>query len=211
MNKLSLTITALTITAGLLASDARADHDETIEELSLSLMQQTAAATREVRFGFRRAPQFRHLYQDVYDMYVVAKHAHDVSHVAGNRTHLLKDVQELDELIHHAQELIDEMSAPVDHHTAYGHHGYRYGAPSQYHLRRLNGLMSGIVATVHEMQDVVGYSRSSGRILNGPPTLAPPVVPSSPVVIPRSPVGRRSGIEIRRGHGGRFSFSLRIR
>jgi hypothetical protein len=205
MNKLCTTITALTITAGLFVSDARADHDETIEELSARLMRQTAAATHEVRFGFRRSPQFKHLYQDVYDMYIAAKHAHDVSHNPGNRQHLLRDVQELDELIHHAQELIDEMSGPKNHHSAYGHHSFRYGAPSQYHLRRLNGLMNGIVETVHELQDVVGYSRSTRPILNAPPVVAPPVV------IPRSPIGRRSGFEIRRGHGGRVSFSLRIR
>ena len=208
MNKFSsTTIIEVTMTAGLFVGDARAGHDETIEELSVSLMRQTAAAAREVRFGFRRSPQFRHLYQDVYDMYVAAKHAHDVSHNAGNRQHLLKDVQELDELIHHAQELIDEMSAPETHHAAYGHHSFRYGAPSQYHLRRLNGLMHGIVETVHELQDVVGYSRSTGPILNAPPVVVPP----TPVVIPRSPIGRRSGFVIRRGHGGRISFSLRIR
>jgi hypothetical protein len=206
MNKLSsTTIAALTITAGLFAGDARADHNETIDELAVSLMRQTAAATREVRFGFRRSPQFKHLYKDVYDMYCAAKHAHDVAHNSGNRQHLLNDVQKLDELIHHAQEVIDEMSGPGNGHAAHGRHGY--GAPSQYHLRRLNSLMHGIVETAHELQDVVGYSRSNGPVLNGPP-----VAPPAPVVIPRSPIGRRSGFEIRRsGRSGRLSFSLRIR
>ena len=140
MNKLNSTIiAALTITAGLFAGDARADHNETIDELAVSLMRQTAAATREVRFGFRRSPQFKQLYQDVYDMYCSAKHVHDVSHNAPNRQHLLNDVQELDELIHHTQELIEEMSGRGNGHATHGHRGY--GAPSQYHLRRLNSLM----------------------------------------------------------------------
>jgi|GEM_PF-2060373 hypothetical protein len=211
MNKLSsTTIAALTITAGLFAGDARADHNETIDELAVSLMRQTAAATREVRFGFRRSPQFKHLYQDVYDMYCAAKHVHDVSHNSPNRQHLLNDVQELDELIHHTQELIEEMSGRGNGHATHGHRGY--GVPNQYHLRRLNSLMYGIVETVHELQDVVGYSQSNGPVLNGPPVVVPPVAPPAPVVFPRSPVGRRSGFEIRRsGRSGRLSFSLRIR
>ena len=48
MNKFSsTTIIAVTMTAGLFVGDARAGHDETIEELSVSLMRQTAAAARE--------------------------------------------------------------------------------------------------------------------------------------------------------------------
>ncbi|MBT4866235.1 MAG: hypothetical protein HON53_14120 [Planctomycetaceae bacterium] len=212
MNTLHTTAIALTITAGLLTGDARADHAQAIDELSFGLMRQTAAAAREVRYGFRRTPQFKHLYEDVCEMYTTAKHIHDVAHVAGSRQHILSDVEELDELGHHVEELIEEMSGPGNGHATHGRHGYGQGRISQFHLRRLNRLMHGIVETVHELEELTGDSRSNGPVLNGPPVVVPPVAPPAPVAVPRSPVFRRSGFEIRRsGRSGRLSFSLRIR
>lgn len=207
MSHLKLTMTALTLSVAALTGESRAADPHTVDELAFALMRQTAAATREVRFGFRNAPQYKHLYQDVYDMYRAADHIHDVAHVAGNQRHILKDVEQLDELVHHVQELIDEMSGPAVGHSRHYQYHYGHRPSSQYHMRRLNHLMHDIVETVHELQDVVGYSRPTRPVS---PAVIPGIGPRGPQLVPQVPIQRRGGVEYRRGRSRGLSFSIRI-
>lgn len=208
MYQFKLTMTAVTLTAAMLTGEAKAADPHTVDELAYSLMRQTAAATREVRLGFRHSPQYKHLYQDVYDMYSAADHIHDIAHVAGSQRHILKDVEQLDELVHHVQELIDEMSGPAVGHLSHNHYRYGRSVSSQYHMRRLNYLMHDIVETVHELQDVVGYSRETRPVA---PAVIPSYGPRGPQLVPQTPLQRRGRIDYRRGRAGGLSFSVRIR
>ena len=201
MKSLVTTTAALTISLGMLSGNASAGHRETIHDLAYTLKRQTTRAAREVRYGFRHTPQYRHLYKDVYEMYREADHLYRISHHAVSNAHVLEDIEELDELMHHTQELVAEIKkhtgSPLDH--DFGH-----GAASRYHLRRLCDILESTNHTLHELQDLVDY-KSPNRLER---ELIPPAAPSE---LPPIPSARRRRIEVFRSGRGGFGFSLRIR
>ena len=200
MKKLVTTIAALTISLGMLSGNAQAGHKQTIDELAYLLKRQAAQATREVRYGFRHSPQYRHLYSDMYDLYVAAGHLYGVARQGGNSAHILEDVRKMDESLHHAEELVVEMKAARSAHHGYGHHS----TISSYHLRRLCDVLEEISHSLHRLQEIVDYRSPVRGGLAAPPAVAPPLA------VPVTRV-RRRGIEVFRSRRGGFGISLRIR
>lgn len=202
------TTTAILVTSGLFADTARAG--EHIDDLAYTLRNQAVAVTREVYTGFRRTPQFEHLYSDVYEMYKLADHIHDVAHVRGSIPHIRSDMEEMDELFHHVEELVEQISrnSRSSHRSRYGHHGhYGHHGVSSFHLRRLHGLLEQMEDTMHHLLEDVGGGAATGVPV--PPTRVVPVPSQTGPVFPQN-TRRGRVIDIRSG-SGRFGFRLNLR
>ena len=159
MKSLVTTIAALTISLGLISGDASAGHRKTVHDLAYSLKSQTARAAREVRYGFRHTPQYRDLYKDVYDMYCEADHLYRISHRAVSNAHVLEDIAELDELMHHTQELVAELSATF----MSAELGITVGLPANHQqyligwLQIMKGDKNAIITAASQAQKVVDF------------------------------------------------------
>ena len=201
-----------------IVTDAQAADLEHIDRLAYSIKRQTALVCRELNLGFRRAPQYRHLYKDAYKMYQLADHMHEIAHHSNNLGHLRADASELDALLHHIQELID--ASVVDSfgrraRTSVGvHHGFHSGGSiglSGYHTRRLKSLVDALEDSVHHLIEDLGVNNGQANRSPVPPP-APPVPPQPSIRVPteyRSNPSRGLSIPISRK--GRFLFSLTIR
>ena len=128
----------LVAVAGLLNSGgtARADVHDHVDGLAVRLQREVQAVHREVDAHFRGSPQYRHLHRDVSELGRLASHLHDVAHRRGNVYHLRADVRRLDQLVHHAEELVDDMAR-----------GGRLGGTTLDHLRR----------SLHQVSDTVHH------------------------------------------------------
>jgi len=212
---------ALILTIGLFTSSASA-ADPHLDDLAFSLKRQAALACREVRYGFRRTAAFPHLYKDFYELYTLADHIHEVAHNHGDLRHLKDDVDALDDLFHHTEELtaragnvrVVSGTGIVTTVPACG------GNVSRYHLRKLLAIMAEMEDTIHHLQDdleaelgSVGPPLPPGQTV---PALPPvPQAPQSPVMtpqptdLPRNPYrGRSIGF---RSDNGKVAFSIRLR
>ena len=191
----------------LALTDARGTDLEHIDRLAYSIKRQTALICRELRLGFRQTPHYHHLYSDVYKMYRLADHIHDVAHHAPNLPHMRSDARELDELMHHVQELLGASVADAryDFHTGVG-----LGV-SGYHGRRMRSLIDGLEDSVHHLLDDLNVAGRRTR----PLPIPPPAPPTPPEPILRVPTHYRSvpsrGLTIPISRKGRFLFSLTIR
>ena len=212
------TFAALMLTAGLLGSSANA-ADPHLDDLAFSLKQQAALACREVRYGFQRTPAFPHLYKDFYELYTLADHIHEVAHNHGDLQHLKDDVEELDELFHHTEEL----TARTGSVQVVQANGVIVAVPacgttvSSYHLRKLQAIMVQMEDTIHHLQDDLEAELSPGGIVPPvPPGQIGPALPlpQAPVYTPtpsypgpRFPGSRGVGY---RGRNGKVAFSIQI-
>ncbi len=207
------TTTAILVTSGLFADTARAGHH--IDELAYTLRNQAVAVTREVYTGFRGTPQFEHLYSDVYEMYKLADHIHDVAHVRGSIPHIRRDMEEMDELFHHVEDLVADISrnSRSSHRSRFGHHGhhghYGHHGVSSYHLRRLCRLLEEMEDTMHHLLEDVSVGAVPVPAVPTPPTRVVPVPSQVGPVFPQS-TRRGRVIDIRTGNG-RFGFRLNLR
>ncbi len=222
MSRLAVITATLVTTSSIATGNAQAVDDVHVDNLAYSLKVQTVRISRELRYHFRCAPQFRHLYQDVCDMYTIADRIHRNTRYALIRPHatstwcLASDVAELDRLFHHVQELVDEMKQTQIHLS--GHQevylpGVRIGFPQQrptlsrYRMTRLCRMMDDMGETLHLLlHDIDG--------LPGP--IPEPVIPA-PIpeqvtpgpVIPQPPTP--SSFPIGRFRGGRWSITAIFR
>lgn len=216
----TIAATALILTSGLLVNSASA-ADPHLDDLAFSLKRQAALACREVRYGFRRTAAFPHLYRDFYEMYTLADHIHDVAHNHGDLRHLKDDVDQLDALFHHTEELTARtgnvrIARPGRSCLTVPACG---GSVSQYHLRKLQRIMVEMEDTIHHLQDdleaelgPVGPPLPPGQFSPSGPALTPPASPgrgNRGVIRPinRFPQGRSVGF---RSKNGKVAFSIRI-
>ena len=205
------------LAAGYFANTASA-ADPHLDDLAFSLKQQAALACREVRYGFQRTPAFPHLYKDFYELYTLADHIHDVAHNHGNLRHLKDDVDQLDELFHHTEELTAR-TGTVQVVTA---NGAVIAVPacgsnvSSYHLRKLQAIMVQMEDTIHHLQEDLESELSPGGVVPPVPPgqLVPAPLPQGPAVIPQPsypnpviPQGRGVGF---RGRNGKVGFSIHL-
>lgn len=134
-------------------SSARADVFEHIDGLASQLQNQAARAASEVRYHFQGIPQYRHLYSDIYEMYTLSAHIHELVHEGRNLNHLRADVASLDRLFHHVEELVDDIRV-VEFRGRRGFHwGHFHTGPTRDDLRRLRNLLSRMEDTIHHLQD----------------------------------------------------------
>ena len=191
---------------------------EHLDQVAFSIKRQTARICRELNLGFRRAPQYRHLYKDVYAMYQLADHMHEIAHHTNNVRHLRADARELDELMHHVQELFSQSVASHAPRSITSVHGIhlRYHSGSVglqgYHTRRLQTMLESLEDSVHHLlEDLDAGPRPRNGVPVPPPI--PPAAPSRPSL--RVPTEYRSvpsrGLSIPISRKGRFLFSLTIR
>lgn len=109
-----LTLNGLAVAAVALASvltsggTVRAQSFEHIDRLAVRLQRQAEELHEEVHLHFRRTPQYRHLDRDVAAIERHAAHIHEVAH-RGDVRHFRADVRELDRLVHHVEELVDDL------------------------------------------------------------------------------------------------------
>lgn len=209
----SIVTTALILSAGLVANTASA-ADPHLDELAFTLKQQAALACREVRYGFRRTPAFPHLYKDFYELYTLADHVHDVAHHGGDLCHLKDDVNQMDQLFHHTEELVAPFTQPQP--IGRGCRPPACGEVSSYHLRRLQRIMVDMEETLHHLQDDLEAELAPGGALPplppgqlgpGGPQLSPGnsgfAPPSRPLPSPGPGIGFR-------GRNGQVAFTIRL-
>ena len=168
-----LAAAVLTLSA-LFTSTAKADHFEHIDSLAAQLRNQASRTAWEVRHNFRGAPEYRHLYRDVYELYTTADHVHEIIHAGTSIEHIRADVESLDRLLHHAQDVVRGIR-PADDFHFHGHgfhgHGHAPVGPTRNDLRRLRSMLDQMEDTLHHLQDDVRVA--SG----GAPPAAPIAVP----------------------------------
>ncbi len=142
-----------------------------VDQLASRLRNQASRTAWEVHNNFRRIPQYRHLYSDVYEMYTTADHIHEILHEGADLGHLRADVESLDRLFHHVEESVREIR-PVD--QFYGHGwGHWHGSfgPTRNDLRSLCNLLEEMEETLHHLREDLQFA-------------AVPVAPVAPVVNP---------------------------
>jgi hypothetical protein len=215
----TIATTALMLTVGLFANSASA-ADPHLDDLAFSLKQQAALACREVRYGFQRTAAYPHLYKDFYELYTLADHIHDVAHNHGDLRHLKDDVDQLDELFHHTEELtartgsvrIVQAGGSCITVPACG------GIASSYHLRKLQAIMVQMEDTIHHLQEDLESELSPGGVVPPlPPSQNLPALPPVPVNPGYAPqpgqynplVPQNRGVNYQ-NRNGKVAFSIRL-
>ncbi len=183
MKTIATTFAILTATAfaGAWSNTAQAQVDPHIDELACQLQSQSAAACREVYHHFRSSPHFRHAYSDLYEIYTLATHIHEIAHRPCELDHMREDVAEIDRLFHHTETVVARMvQCPR--------------TPHGYHLQRLQAMMRGLEETIHHLDEDLSP-------LNVP-AVAPPVPPSyGPALPPVPQTGYRGRYRTGRSRG----------
>ena len=208
----TIAATLLILTSGMSANSASA-ADPHLDDLAFTLKQQAALACREVRYGFSRTAAFPHLYKDFYELYTLADHIHDVAHHGGDLRHLKDDVDALDELFHHTEEL----TARTGNVRIAGTGGVcRYvpacgGSVSQYHLRKLQAIMLQMEDTIHHLQDDLEAELGPALPPVPPGQVSPglPPVPPQPIGYPGAGYPRGKSVGFRTSNG-KVAFSIRL-
>lgn len=209
------TITSLLIAAASVAvttpsADAADPH---IDDLAYQVKNLSARAYNEARYlhGFGKVA---HLRQDLYEMYTLADHVHEVTHNSHDYRHVADDVAKLDELFHHVEEVYELAERTTYARRGSSRHGHgRYHSGGDYHFNRLGRLLTAIEDTIHHMQEDL-----EPVVPVAPPVITP--VPTrtpypGPVYNPR-PSGPRfpsssKGFSIYKSNRGRVVFSLNVR
>jgi len=209
-----MTTTKLTValfaalSVATLANTVNAAPGSHLDEVALRLQRQAAELNREFRLHFRHTPEFGHLVSDANQIQAKAAHIHRVAHHSGSVWHLRHEVEELDRLFHHMEDVVDR----IDRHAAHGI-GHIHG-----HLAHVYDLLDDMEDTLHHLR------RDLARITSGRPAhggwhsnrhggyVVPHSGYHSGYVVPRSGHGRgvsvsRHGIAISNGRiGFRFGF-----
>lgn len=118
---------------------AQAQSLQHIDRLAMKMQQEARGVLREVRHHLRNTPQYRHLYNDVSQMYQLTAHIHELVHDGASLQHMRADVSRLDELFHHVEELLDTVQ--------------RSRLVSQEDLQHVRAALNEMGETLHHLQD----------------------------------------------------------
>jgi len=191
-----LSTAALIATSTLFTGTAFADHYQHMDEMANQLRNLSSRAAWEVHDNFRGSRDFRHLYSDMYEMYTLSDHIHELLHHGRNLNHIREDVEALDRTFHHVEELVAQIRPADDFHFHGGFHGghghFAPSGPTRSDLLRLRAVMDRMEDVLHHLQDDLR------QLTVG----APP----APIVRP-APVVRPAPSRIQLGNG-KFSVSL---
>jgi chemotaxis protein histidine kinase CheA len=120
------------------AAPAQAQSYEHIDRLARKIERKAHDLHKEVDAHARRTPQYDHLHRDVGEIEKLAAHIHEVAHKEGDMRHIRDDAKKLDRLVHHAEEVLDELarSRRIGR-EAYGHIREEFDALARdvHHLR----------------------------------------------------------------------------
>ncbi len=213
---------AMILTAGLFGTSASA-ADPHLDDLAFSLKKQAAAACQEVRYGFRRTAVYPQLYKDFYELYTLADHVHDVAHNHGDLCHLKDDVDDMDRLFHHAEEMVARFSVPQTVLRGRACLTPQATGVSTYHLRRLNAILATMEDTIHHIQDDLDAELNPGGLTPPlPPGQFAPPAPNNPniPILPPQPTGVNHGFSPRefpqsrsigiRSRNGKVAFTVHL-
>jgi len=209
MKTIATTAATLLATTAFFAGSAQAAAGGHMDDLAIQLQRETSRLCRELRFHFRLAPGYRHLYSDAYDMYSLSAHIHEVVHHHGDIGHVRSDLAKLDRLFHHFEDLVAGLAfhAPVGHAGHGIHHGgidihYGHAGFSRRDVRRLRRVLAAVSGTLHHMQEDIDDVLAP-LPYKGPVYKKGPAVIGAPVVLNRT--GSRFQLRTR---GKKFGFSL---
>lgn len=183
-----------------------------IDDVANALSEQVACLAHCVKTDWRTSSRYRHLTRDLVEMSRHADHIHDVAHHRPDQLcHLRSDLEEMDELVEHVDELVREMERSSRSRAR--HHGRHHGHVSsrdrdeQLRLRRIHDAIHDVDDTLHHLEALIvqaerrasrhghfGHHSGHGRVGGG------------------ISIGRRgSALELVRTPSGRFGVSFRIR
>jgi hypothetical protein len=183
-----------------------AHAERSIEELVHTLRNQAAQACWEIRRNYWETPQSQYLYKDVYEVYSQSNHIYKILHRGETVKHILRDLEELDDSLHHAEELANKMNKHESQHARssrfyYDSHGglsirlghsrsRGYSSHSVRHLRELGDTLDEMQDSLHDLQEKISPKKHQ---------IAPPVPPAP------------HGAAVFPIRAGRYSFSFSIR
>ena len=147
--------TAFVLLAGNVASADTYDH---FDQIAHRIERQATELVREVRH-FRHTRQYGHLAQDAVALMRSARHAHNTAHVGCDLGHLEVDVREMDRLVHHIEDLLDD----IEHSIIHGH-GHAHG-----NARHVRQVLHAIEDNVHHLWDDLRALRRPGRHVTSRP------------------------------------------
>ena len=150
MKTLTLSLVSLTAFAGLLlgTNTARADHDHygTAETYAAHVQDHSRELYYEIRSHLGYGSSGRHLMSDAAEMYRLAVRIRSNAHAGWNLESMCRDARRLDSLMHHMEEIVDDL----DHGHGHGHH---HGHGSE--LRHITKLLRIIEDDTHELVEEI--------------------------------------------------------
>jgi hypothetical protein len=211
MKTIATTAATLLATTVFFAGSAQAGAGGHMDDLAIQLKRQTSQLCRNLRFNFRYAPGYGHLYSDAYDMYSLADHIHEVVHHHGDIGHVRHDLEKLDRLFHHFEDLVAGLAfqAPVGHSGHGFHHGgieihYGHAGFTRRDVRRLRRVLAAVSVTLHHMQEDIDDVLAPVPY-KGPVYKKGPAVIGAPVVLKY----KGNGFQVKT-NGKKFGFSLKF-
>lgn len=148
MKTLTLSLVSLTAFAGLLlgTNAARADHNHfgSVENYAAHLQDHSRELYYELRVHVGYGSSGRHLMSDTAEMYRLASRIRANAHSGWNLESMCRDARRLDSLVHHMEEIVDDL----DHGHGHGHH---HGSE----LRHITRLLRIIEDDTHELVDEI--------------------------------------------------------
>ncbi|MGH7129493.1 MAG: hypothetical protein ACREIV_13065 [Planctomycetaceae bacterium] len=113
-----------------------------IDELAFDVQKYTSSLYWEFRHHYSHTPDYQHLISDASQMYYLAKHIHEIAHHHGSVYHLEHDLEKLDRLFHHLENLVDEIE-----HEAFHGHGHVHG-----HTGHVRSMLRRTESLIHHLQ-----------------------------------------------------------
>ncbi len=127
---------------GAFSQTADAASQRHIDRLAVSFQAQARVLMHEFRLHYRHTSQYRHLMSDARDLYYRAAHIHELVHHHGSLHHIERDINKMDTLFHHLEDLVD--------HIEIHPHGHIHG-----HTGHVARLMARMEDTLHHLQEDV--------------------------------------------------------
>ena len=175
LKKTAFTMLAMMLTVSALATQAKSDIYDHVDELALKIQRQTRSLLRET-VHYRYTPEYRKIVSCTNELNRLATHIHDVSHFEGNLFHLKSDLRALDAEFHDLEALFDQVELNASR-------GYGTVIGCTAHVKRL---LDSIEDSIHCLQDDVEELTRPIRVVRRPVT--PIYVPTRPVYAPTRPV-----------------------
>ena len=141
--------TLLTITTlGTLAAQVEAVSYRHLDELALSMQQQSRALASEFAEHYRHSPVYKHLRSDANSLARLAAHVHELAHRSGSVYHLKRDLDRIDSSFHHLESVVAQLESLAS--IGIGH---------------MHGDLSHILSAMHSMESTIHHMRDDVKSL----------------------------------------------
>ncbi|HEX5104818.1 MAG TPA: hypothetical protein VFV87_13450 [Pirellulaceae bacterium] len=151
-------MSAILVSAGV----ARADHGfSTVEDLAFHVQDHSRDLYYEVRNHLGQTSAGRHLMSDVVEVNRAAARIRSYAHAGYNLEVICRDARKLDELIHHMEEIVDDLRHAGHDHYGHDHFGYGQFGHGQFDGRHVASLLREIEEDVHNLQSEIEWLERS--------------------------------------------------